>query len=158
MARYFSTHINGKKFTALHEFLLIFFGIIVFSVGYTVKHYVANLPILYNSLKTPWGVITGLFVYDGVENAIFYAFFAFLFIATNAAYARSLRVYRYLLTMAVSLAAALIANIADLAVFVVKYPNGFGVGQSGILYGFMGAIALFDFMVYLLLAAKKITL
>ena len=148
-----------RKYAAFYEFMPIFFGMVVFSVGYAVKHYVVNLSILYNSLKTPWGIVTALFVYDGVENAIIYAFFAILFIAANAAYARCLRVDRYTLTLTVSLVAALTGNIADLAVFVVKYPNGFGVGQSGIVYGFMGAIgaiAFFDFLMYLLLAVRKV--
>ncbi len=148
-----------RKYAAFDEFVPIFFGIVVFSVGYAVKQYVVNLSMLYNSLKTPWGIVTALFVYDGAENAIIYAFFAILFIAANAAYSRSLRVDRYFLTMAVSLIAALIGNIADLVVFVVKYPNGFGVGQSGIVYGFMGAIgatAFFDFLIYLLLAVRKV--
>ena len=148
-----------RKYPDFYEFFLILFGMIVFSAGYAVRYYSANMSILYNSLKTPWGVVTALFVYDGVDNAIVYAFFVILFIAANAAYGRSLRVERYFLTTGASLVAAVIGNIASLGLFVVKYPNGFDVGQSGIVYGFIGAIAaiaFFDIVFYLLLAIKKV--
>lgn len=134
-----------RKYPDFYEFFLILFGMIVFSAGYAVRYYSANISILYNSLKTPWGVVTALFVYDGVDNAIVYAFFVILFIAANAAYGRSLRVERYILTTGASLVAAIIGNIASLGLFVVKYPNGFDVGQSGIVYGFMGAIGIIAF-------------
>ena len=80
-----------RKYSGIYEFLLIFFGIIVFSVGYAVKKYSANISIFYDSLKTPWGIVTAPFVYDGVANAVVYAFFVILFIAANAAYSRSLQ-------------------------------------------------------------------
>lgn len=134
-----------RKYGAWYEFLPIIFGIFVFLVGYVVLKYSPNIASLYVSTKTPWGVITAMFIDDGAANGESYAFLAFLFIAANAAYSRSLRVGRYLVSIGNSLAAGLVANLVNLVLFVVKVPNGYSLGQSGIVYGFWGTIGIMAF-------------
>ncbi len=149
----------GKPHSVLYEFILIFYGIIVFSIGYVVKAHFTNVAILYDSLKTPWGVITAMFVYDGDANIIVYALFADFFIGANAAYDRSIRAKRYLLTICLSICAALLADIANLGLYALSNRNGSGFGQSGIVYGFIGAVTavtLFDFLTYLLILIRRV--
>ena len=115
--------------------------------------------MLYNSLKTPWGVITAMFVYDGSANIVVYALFASFFIGANAAYDRSIRVDRYSLTICLSICAAIIANIANLGLYAIVNQNSSAYGQSGIVYGFMGAvtaITLFDFLIYSLILIRRV--
>ena len=147
-----------RNYSFLYEFILIFFGIVVFSIGYAVKTYCDDLPLLYNSLKTPWGIITAAFVYDGAGNIESYAVYASVFMASNAAYVRSMRVPRYFVVTAFSLISAILGNLINLGLYVVKYPNGFDYGQSGIVYGFIGSMAIFiffDFTFYLLMTIRK---
>ncbi len=158
MQTVFVNIITGKKYSPLFEFFPIFFGIIVFAIGYAVKIHFTNIAILYDSLKTPWGVITSMFVYDGDGNIVAYALFAGLFMGANAAYDRSIRVNRYLLVICSSIFAAIIANISNLGLYAVVNQNGSAYGQSGIVYGLIGAvtaITLFDFGIYLLILYRR---
>lgn len=127
-------------------------------MGYAVRTYYNDLPLLYNSVKTPWGIITSAFVYDGAGNVEYYGLYASVFIASNAAYVRSLRVSRYLVVTGFSLISAIIANLINLGSYALNNPNGFDYGQSGIVYGFIGSMAIFiffDVAFYLLIAIRK---
>lgn len=141
-----------KKYSIWYEFLLPIFGVIIFLTGYLVLKYTANTPILYNTIKTPWGIITSMFIFDGDGNVVDYAIYALVFCAANVRYSRFMRVKRYLLSIWVSLLSAVIGNVINLIVYWLSAPNGYSLGQSGIVYGFMGAlafIALFDILFYL---------
>jgi hypothetical protein len=148
-----------RNYSILYEFLPFIFGVVVFLSGYAVARYSPDISNLYDPLKTPWGVITAMLIYDGEANGESYAILAFLFILENAAYRRYLRVGRYIVSVWASLVAPLIANIVDLALYVAKEPSGYSFGQSGIVYGFwgsIGAVAYIDLYLYVTFFFRKV--
>ena len=98
-------------------------------------------------------------MYDGDGNIVAYSFFASFFIGVNAAYDRSIRANRYSLAICLSIFSAIIANISNLVLYVIVNKNGSAYGQSGIVYGFMGAVTamtFFDFLIYLLIFIRRV--
>ncbi|KAA8922160.1 hypothetical protein [Thermoplasma sp.] len=141
----------------IRESYLFIFAALFFSIGYLVARFYPEPISLYVSPNTPWGIFTSLLIYDGSGNVKFFLIFAFLFSAANAAHNRDLRVRRIILSMEASVLGAVIANFLNLLLYLFTEPNGSSYGQSGVVYGLMGAagsMALFDMTMYIMTAAE----
>jgi len=124
------------------------FGVIFFLTGYLVIKYAPDVSILYNSSGTPWGIFTSVFIYDGPGNVVYFTILFLFFFVENITYDQSVRLWRSLLTIGVSLSSALVANVFDLILFTANSSNARSYGQSGVIYAFWGIIFILS-MLYL---------
>jgi hypothetical protein len=88
------------------------------------------------SQSTPWGVVTGLSLFDGMYNVGIFALFAVLFVQWNLGESLSERSRRSCFFLVSSFGSAVAAN----CVWVLLTPGGYTYGQSGVVYSLLGAL------------------
>ncbi len=136
----------------ISESLLFLFALFFFLLGYLISSY-PGADRLFNSVRTPWGFLTSIFIYDGSGNVEYFVIFAILFSAANISHTREFRIRRTILALSASIAGSIIANLLDLALFFFTDPAASSYGQSGVVYGLMGSaasMALLDIIFYIL--------
>ena len=99
--------------------------------------------LLYNSLSSPWGAVTSIFIYDGWQNAFSYFFLVFLALCSNAAYLRDRRTRRFQVMIASAFLGAIVGNFVQLILWTATFPTGYSLGQSGVVYAFWGSFSCF---------------
>ncbi|CAC11864.1 hypothetical membrane protein [Thermoplasma acidophilum] len=137
---------------------MFLFALFFFLLGYLISSY-PGADRLFNSVRTPWGFLTSIFIYDGSGNVEYFLIFAILFSAANISHARELRIKRTAVALLASVLGSIIANLLDLALFFFTDPAASSYGQSGVVYGLMGSaasMALLDIIFYILVAMGQL--
>lgn len=99
----------------------------------------SNVAMVGNSIRSPWGIITSNFIFDGINNIEAYAMFLFFLWVTSVAYQSKIRKERYIASMISMFVGAFIANgIWLYTMYLGNNPEITG-GQSAVVYAFWGA-------------------
>jgi hypothetical protein len=91
------------------------------------------------SIKSPWGIITSNFVYDGSGNLEAYILYTFLFLATSLAYGYGTRKKRYLTIIYSMFIGGVIANTLWLYTMFTQNNTITSAGESSVIYSLIGA-------------------
>jgi membrane associated rhomboid family serine protease len=135
----------------LHDFRPIFLTfLILLALSLTTYiiyfAYPALNEVLAASSRTPWGVVTSIFVHGGFEhlwdNLLFLFLYMLLFCFSNFLILQSEKRKRVSFSLTVIFMMAVISNL----IWVVFVPNTSVIGSSGIVYAFMGVLMGFSLL------------
>lgn len=120
----------------LNGFIFILIGMVV-TIPFILFH--MSLAPISDSIKSPWGIITSNFVYDGSGNLEGYILYMSLFLATSSAYCYKNRKKRYLAIIYSMYLGGVIANGLWLYTMFTQGSTVTSAGESSIIYAFIGA-------------------
>jgi hypothetical protein len=87
--------------------------------------------------SSPWGAVTGLSIFDGVDNLITFALCAMIFVEINLGESPAERSRRSRFFLLVGFGIGVFANLAWM---LVTSGGGYTYGKSSIVYAFIGTI------------------
>ena len=120
--------------------LALLIGLVFFVTGVVITISMGkNVAVISNSTRTPWGIVTSNFIFDGVNNLEWYALFYISLFCSSIAYHTRVKRIRYLASLYSTFLAAIVANAIWL---ITSYINGSGLksgGESAAVFGFVGA-------------------
>lgn len=120
----------------LNGFIFILIGMVV-TIPFILFH--MSLAPISNSIKSPWGIITSNFVYDGSGNLEAYILYMSPFLATSSAYGYGTRKKRYLTIIYSMYVGGVIANGLWLYTMLTQSNSVTSAGESSVIYAFIGA-------------------
>lgn len=126
---------NSKRIQT-YDLIFILIGMLV-TISFIFFH--ISLAPISNSIKSPWGIITSNFVYDGYGNLEAYILYTFLFLATSSAYGYKTRKKRYLTIIYSMFIGGVMANILWLYTMYTRNSTITSAGESSVIYAFIGA-------------------
>ena len=120
--------------------LALLVGLVFFVIGEVIKISMGeNVSIIGNSIKTPWGIVTSNFIYDGINNMEWYALFYISLFLSSIAYRSRVKRLRYLASLYSMFLAAIFANAIWLITIYINGSSLNNVGESAVVFGFVGA-------------------
>ena len=120
----------------LNGFIFFLIGMLV-TIPFIIYH--VSLAPISNSIKSPWGIITSNFVYDGFGNLEAYILYMSLFLVTCSAYSYETRKKRYLTIICSMFVGGVIANGIWLYTMFTQRSSVTSAGESSVIFAFIGA-------------------
>lgn len=125
--------ILGRKYP------LLVVGLLYFLICVYVTEFVPNLSAYYLSPKTPIGIFTSLFVYDGWTNIVVFVGAGTFYYISNLYVPEEKEMMRtWSITLAI-FSAAILANY----LWLFTDPSKPSIGQSGVVYALIGVMMIF---------------
>ncbi len=130
-------------FRRYDDFTLIIAGLVFFALGWAVSKFFPDPALLYNSLHSPWGIVTSNFIYDGWQNAVAYFILVAFALGCSAAYTLEQRAYRYQTIVISQFTGGITASAAQFIIWHIRSQAGYSFGQSGVVYALWGSLSVF---------------
>lgn len=121
------------------KYPLLVVGLFYFLVCVYVTEFIPNLSRYYLSPKTPIGIFTSLFVYDGWTNIVVFMGVGIFYYISNLYVPEENQMKRtWSITLAI-FSAAILANY----LWLFTDPSKPSIGQSGVVYALIGVMMIF---------------
>lgn len=129
----------------LHGFaLIVVAGLLLFGpclafpplAGSVPTNSLCQATLMCTSQITPWGVVTGLFLFDGIYNVIIFGVVGVMFAQMNLGESTRERSRRSRFFLVTGFGTAIAAN----CVWMLSNPTAFSRGQSGVVFSLLGTV------------------
>lgn len=131
------------SFVLFKEYSQLIYISFAFVIGGFIYFIDKNPTSLYLGGTTPWGIITSIFVYDGLSNITSFYLLASLYIFSTIYQTPLVRAQRSTLIVKSSYFVPVFVNVLWFA-RAYNVNGAFSYGQSGIIYAYWGIITFFS--------------